>query len=76
MTQLGAGPGLVPRLRRSDHFGIDPQPFRAGLKFGDRPSGPRIIGDPELSFLSQLALGKSSARDDKGEGDASIDGGC
>ena len=27
MTQLGAGIGLVPRLRRSDHFGIGPQPF-------------------------------------------------
>jgi hypothetical protein len=24
----------VPRLQRSDHLGIDPQPFRAGLMFG------------------------------------------
>jgi hypothetical protein len=30
----------VPRLRRSDHVGIDTQPFRAGLKFGYRPYGP------------------------------------
>src|SRR5271156_5492318 len=30
--------GLVPRLRRSDHFGSIPQPFRAGLTFGGRPS--------------------------------------
>jgi hypothetical protein len=37
-----AGQGLVPRLRRSDVFGIDSQPCRAGLKFGYRPSGPRI----------------------------------
>jgi hypothetical protein len=34
----------------------------------DRPSGPRIIGDFGVSFLSQLALGKLAARDDKGEG--------
>ena len=30
--------GLVPRLRRSDHLGIESQPFRAGLTFGGRPS--------------------------------------
>ena len=32
--------GLVPRLRRSDHLGLISQPCRAGLTFGDRPSGP------------------------------------
>jgi hypothetical protein len=44
MTEVEAGAGLVPRLRRSHGtptagrgrqiiLGIDPQPFRAGLKF-------------------------------------------
>src|ERR1700733_3446962 len=31
----------VPHLRRSDHLGIDSQPFRAGLILAGRPSGPR-----------------------------------
>jgi hypothetical protein len=52
MTELRAGVGLVPRLRRSDHLRIEPQPFRAGLTFGGRPSGPRIHGDFAVSFLS------------------------
>jgi hypothetical protein len=65
MTQVRAGPGLVPRLRRSDHFPIDTQPSRAGLMFGGRPSGPRINGDFGVSFLSQLAVGKLAAPDGK-----------
>jgi hypothetical protein len=40
---------------------IDSQPFRAGLTFGGRPSGPRIQGDFAVSFLSQLAIGKLAA---------------
>jgi hypothetical protein len=32
MTEVGAGPEIVPRLRRS-HGRIEPQPFRAGLTF-------------------------------------------
>ena len=52
MTELRAGVGLVPRLRRSDQLRIEPQPFRAGLTFGGRPSGPRIHGDFAVSFLS------------------------
>jgi hypothetical protein len=31
----------VPRLRRSESRSFDTQPFRAGLTFGGRPSGPR-----------------------------------
>jgi hypothetical protein len=50
----GSGPALVPRLRRSDHFGIDPQPCRAGLKFSGRPSGPRIHGDLQCHFSLNL----------------------
>src|SRR5271155_5538797 len=95
-------------------LGIEPQPFRAGLTFGDRPSpgfpvelggfdelhAPffmerrtrgslqcSVAGNPRpglapvaifaVSFLPQLAAGKLAARDDKGEGGASIwcDGG-
>ena len=41
-----------------------PQPFRAGLTFGGRPSGPHIHSDFAVSFLSQLAIGKLAARDD------------
>src|ERR1700679_520512 len=58
----------VPGLYR-----IEPQPFRAGLTFGGRPSRPRIHGDFAVSFLSQLVAGKSAPpttrrgrRDDKG----------
>ena len=42
MTKVGAGPGLVPRLRRSHgkRGQIDTQPFRAGLTFcTDRAHG-------------------------------------
>ena len=43
MTQGVRTIGLVPRLRRSDPLqGVDSQPFRAGLTFGGRPSGPCI----------------------------------
>src|SRR5271168_2790957 len=49
------------------------QPSRAGLTFGGRPSGPCIHGDLALSFLPQLAAGKSAARDDKGKDDGSIE---
>jgi hypothetical protein len=35
----------VPRLRRSGPLGLISQPFRAGLTFGGRPSGPCIHGD-------------------------------
>jgi hypothetical protein len=38
---VAAGPGLVPRPRRSDHLADDSQPFRAGLTLAGRPSGPR-----------------------------------
>jgi hypothetical protein len=34
-----AGQGLVPRLRRSDFFGIDSQPCRAGLGLAAGPPG-------------------------------------
>jgi hypothetical protein len=30
------------------------QPFRAGLTFGSRPSGPGILGDFAVPFLSPL----------------------
>jgi hypothetical protein len=42
------------------------QPFRAGLTFGGRPSGPCIMAIFAVSFLPQLDAGKSAARDDKG----------
>ena len=45
-------------------LGIEPQPFRAGLTFGGRPSGPRIRSDFTVSFLSQLAIGKLVAAND------------
>src|SRR5580704_443105 len=32
--------GRVPRLRRSESRPLMTQPFRAGLTFGGRPSGP------------------------------------
>jgi hypothetical protein len=32
-------------------LGIEPQPFRAGLTFGGRPSGPCIHGDLAVSLL-------------------------
>src|ERR1700679_3929873 len=46
--------GLVPHLRRSDRLRTDSQPFRAGLKFSGRPSGPRV--DFAVSFLSHFLL--------------------
>ena len=50
MTQRG----LVPRLRRSDPLRDSiSQPFRAGLTFGPRPSGPCIHGD--LAVISPSA---------------------
>src|ERR1700684_342759 len=48
--------------------GIEPQPFRAGLTFGGRPSGPCIHGDLAVSLLPLLATGKSAPRDDKIKG--------
>jgi hypothetical protein len=53
-------------------FGIEPQPFRAGLTFGGLPSGPRIYGEFAVLFLSQLAVDKSAVRDDKAAGGVSI----
>jgi hypothetical protein len=50
--------GLVPRLRRSVIFGIGFQPFRAGLTFGGRPSGPAFMALFAVSFLPRLAAGK------------------
>jgi hypothetical protein len=52
-------------------LGIEPQPFRAGLTFSGRPSGPRIHGDFAVPFLSQLAVGKLAAPKDKPETGAS-----
>jgi hypothetical protein len=65
MTQGRAGPILCRAYGALIIFGIDPQPFRAGLTFGGRPSGPRIPGDFAVSFLSQLAIGKLAAPNDK-----------
>ena len=44
----------MPHLRRSDTLGLIPQPFRAGLTFGSRPSGPRIHGDCRCHFSLNL----------------------
>ena len=45
----------VPHLRRSESSsGLIPQPFRAGLTFGCRPSGPRIRGDCRCHFSLNL----------------------
>ena len=58
---------VIPSARRAAPTALtsssrfDPQPFRAGLTFGGRPSGPRIHGDLAVSFLSRLATGKSVA---------------
>jgi hypothetical protein len=60
MTQVRAGPGLVPRLRRSDHTRVQPG-------FGGRPSGPRIHGDFAVFIYFSLATGNPVAPDDKGE---------
>jgi hypothetical protein len=49
--------GLVPRLRRSDHPPIS-QPFRAGLTFGGRPSGPCIHGDCRCYSALNLPQGR------------------
>jgi hypothetical protein len=66
MTQV-----RVPHLRRSDHpWDFEPQPFRAGLTFSGRPSGPRIRGDFAVSSLAQLAVGKLAVPNDKGDGGA------
>jgi hypothetical protein len=73
MTQVGAGTGLVPRLRRSDHL-RDWFPALPGwaevLTTG--PPGLASIAIFAVSFLSQLATGKPVAptahrarRDDK-----------
>ena len=64
MTKVRAGPVLVPRLRRSDHLWIDPQPFRAGLTFGG-PPGLASMTILQRHFRSQLAIGKPIARDDE-----------
>jgi hypothetical protein len=63
MTQVRAGisaaPTALPRQAGAGRLSsIDPQPFRTGLTFGGRPSGPRIHGEFAVSFLSQLAIGK------------------
>jgi hypothetical protein len=50
MTQGRAGPGFVPRLRRSDLFGIDPQPFRAGLGLAAGPPGLASVAILECHF--------------------------
>src|ERR1700730_5296838 len=52
------------------------QPFRAGLTFGGRPSGPYIYGDLCRVISLPTRLSESAARDDKGESDASIESGC
>jgi hypothetical protein len=65
MTQGKRTIGLVPHLRRSDLFGID---FPALPGWADVwRSALRA-----LSFLPQLAAGKSAARDDKGESEFSL----
>jgi hypothetical protein len=50
-TQVRAGPGLVPRLRRSNLFGIDPQPFRAGLILAAGPLGLASMAILHCHFL-------------------------
>jgi hypothetical protein len=45
----------VPRLRRSDDVAESmPQPFRAGLKFGYRPYGPRSDSRSIFEFSHTL----------------------
>jgi hypothetical protein len=77
-VQRANGPRLsaAPTALRSSS-GLSPQPFRAGLTFSGRPSGPLLHGDFAVSFLSQLATGELAVptarrgrRDDKGEGSA------
>ena len=78
---------LMTKGRADDRFSAAPtalgsssgsisQPFRAGLTFGGRPSGPCIYGDLAVSFLPQLAAGKSAARDDKERVGFSLEIGC
>ena len=46
----------MPRLQRSDNVaGLISQPFRAGLTFSGRPSGPRIRGDCRRHFSLKLS---------------------
>ena len=52
-TQVRADPGECRAYSAQIIFEIRSQPFRAGLTFGGRPSGPRIHGDCAVSFLSQ-----------------------
>jgi hypothetical protein len=47
----------VPRLWRSHGRGVMTQPFRAGLTFSGRPSGPRWVWSKSQSFhLNGAAL--------------------
>jgi hypothetical protein len=65
MTQVRASQVECRTYGAQIILGIEPQPFRAGLTFSCRPSGPRIHGDFAVSFLSQLAIGKLAAPNDK-----------
>ena len=58
---MRADPGECRAYSARIIFEIGSQPFRAGLTFGGRPSGPRIHGDFAVSFLSQPATGKLAA---------------
>jgi hypothetical protein len=52
----------VPRLWRSHDSEIPTQPFRAGLTFSGRPSGPRWVWFQRHLFYPQLADGVSTCR--------------
>jgi hypothetical protein len=79
------GPKCQPCARSVQ---IDAQPCRAGLTFGGRPYGPQSPDrflekhsqdEPaELQIPIRLRSGQALgfARDDKGEGGASMEGGC
>jgi hypothetical protein len=75
----------VPRLRRSDHVGESmPQPCRAGLTFGGRPYGPQSPdrffethfqnepAEPQIPIQLRSGQALGYARDDKGNGGASV----
>ena len=49
--EMGAAP-----LALGIMIGMPTQPFRAGLTFGGRPSGPRWVWPPKQSFYPQPTI--------------------
>jgi hypothetical protein len=56
------------RTALGSYSGSISQPFRAGLTFGDGPPGLASTAILAVSFLPQLAVGKSAARGRPREG--------